>query len=362
MNTADVLIIGGGAAGLTLAAELAGSARVVVLEAERNLGVHASGRSAAVFVPSYGHGRLRDVSALSLPMLKDPEPEWFPEPLLTPRGILRLVLPGGGPSHDAMTAGQPDIERLAPGEAARLFPLIRVDRLEAASYEPGACDIDADALMQGAARKARALGARICTGAQVTDIRRTGSTWRVGTATDRYEAPTLVNAAGAWANHVATLAGVPALPIQPCRRSVAALPLPPGLGRTPFTVTAPLRWYAKTEAGRLLVSPADEDPVEPHDAHADDMVVAEGLDRFSNDTGFHVTRVETTWAGLRMMTPDGYPVTGFDPRADGFFWLAGQAGFGIQCAPGLAHLAAALLECRHNSLADAFTPDRFLAG
>lgn len=363
MLKADLILIGGGAAGLTLAAELAGQARVILLEAEPHLGTQASGRSAAVFIPSYGHGQLRALTTLSRPALEQPDPEWFPGgSLLSSRGILRLVLPGGRAQHDAVIAGQRGIETITPQAAAELFPLIRPDRLETASYEPDAHDIDTEALLQGSARKARAGGVTLWTGAQVTGIGRRGTTWQVSTRSERFEAPIVINAAGAWANAVAGLAGVAPLPLSPCRRSVAVLPLPSelaGRGRTPFTVTAPLRWYAKTEAGQLLVSPGDEDPSTPHDAYADDMVIAEGLHRFSEDTGLNITRLDHSWAGLRTVTPDEYPVVGFDASCPGFFWLAGQAGFGIQCAPGLAQIAATLVLGGDHTLARGFSPARF---
>jgi D-arginine dehydrogenase len=167
----------------------------------------------------------------------------------------------------------------------------------------------------------------------------------VATAAGAFEAPVIVNAAGAWADTVAQLAGVATLGLTPLRRSAAILPAPEGrdVSSWPAVCSMSETWYAKPEAGKLMVSPADEDPVEPHDAWPDDMVLAEGLDRYERAVTVPVTRVERSWAGLRTFAPDRTPVVGFDPAAEGFFWLAGQGGYGIQTAPALSRLAGALL-------------------
>lgn len=345
-GTVDVVIVGAGAAGATLAAELAGERRVVVVEAEPQAGYHASGRSAAVFVPSYGHGLLRRLTALSRGFYDAPDPGFFPSPLLSPRGLLRVVLEGGHEQHEAITSGMPGIEAVSSTEAVEYFPLLDPGRILHASYEADVHDIDAEALIQGCLRKARASGAEVLRGSRVTGVERVGQAWMVTSGTGSpIRCATVVNATGAWANRTAGLARVEPIALETCRRSIAVLPLPAALaGRAvPFTVTMPMRWYAKADHASLLVSPADEDPVAPHDAYAEDMTIAEGLYRFTEDTGFEVTRVTRSWAGLRTVTPDEYPVIGFDPAAEGFFWLAGQAGFGIQCAPGIARLAAGLI-------------------
>lgn len=369
MKTVDIVIVGAGAAGATLAAELAGEVRVVVLESEQQAGYHASSRSAAVFVPSYGHGLIRRLTTLSRGFYDRPDPEFFPAPLLRRRGLLRVILEGGEEQHRAATDGMAGIETLGIAEAVEYFPLLDPDRILGASFEADVHDIDVQALVQGSLRKARRRGAKVHLGNPATRIARSGEqgAWTVTTATGRFECGTVVNATGAWANRTAELADLPTVELESCRRSVAVLPLPPALenrAAVPFTVTAPLRWYAKTEPASLLVSPADEDPVAPHDAFAEDMTVAEGLHRFTEDTGFEIRRVLRSWAGLRSVAPDEYPVVGFDPRAPGFFWLAGQAGFGIQCAPGIARLAAAQImgtEMDHE-LATAFGLERMRRG
>jgi len=338
-------------------------ARVVVLEGERQVGYHASGRSAAVFVPSYGHGLLRRLTTQSRVFYDQPEPEFFPAPLLSERGLLRVVLEGGEVQHQAITGDVPGIRALSPAEAVECFPLLNPDRILDASLEPDVHDIDVEALVQGSLRKARKHGAEVQLASLVTGIQRKAGGWSVITGNGSIQCTTLVNATGVWANRTAELAGLRPIELESCRRSIAVLPLPTVLeNRTaaPFTVTVPLRWYAKTEKAGLLVSPADEDPAPPQDAFADDMVIAEGLHRFSEDTGFAVRRVMRSWAGLRSITPDEYPVIGFDPEAPDFFWLAGQAGFGIQCAPGIARLAAAQIlgSEMDNELATAFGVER----
>lgn len=346
MRTADIVIVGAGAAGATLAAEIADTAEVVVVEAENQVAYHASGRSAAVFVPSYGHGLLRRLTAMSRDFYYEPDPEYFPSLLVTRRGLLRVVLEGGRDHHDAVTRGMPGIRPLSPEEAAAYFPLLAPAKILAASYEADVDDIDVEAMIQSCLRKARRLGADILRGNVVTGIARCRGAWNVKTRTGEIQCGVVVNAAGAWADSLAELAGLRPIGLRICRRSMAVLPLPAelaGLSSVPFTVPMPLRWYAKAEHASLLVSPADEDPMAPHDAYADDMTIAEGLHRFSQDTGFEIRRVRRSWAGLRAVAPDEYPVIGFDPEAEGFFWLSGQAGFGIQCAPGIARLAAGLL-------------------
>jgi D-arginine dehydrogenase len=346
MKGADVIIIGGGIAGVSLAAELAGSMSVTLLEAEAMPGYHATGRSAAVYVPNYGDGPIRELTRLSRTHFDSQDGEFWPTPLLKHRGLLRLAREDGRAEYEGQATGAAGIEPLAIADAHRLFPILKPERFVEASYEDDVHDIDVDALLQGYLRKARRGGVRIETELQAAGIERNGRDWEVAAGNARYRAPILVNAAGAWADAVAMLAGLPPLGMKPRRRSVAVLPLPDELANhtgTPFVVPFPLGWYAKPHAGRLLVSAGDEDPAEPGDAFADDMVIAEGLHRFTEDTTVEINRVETNWAGLRTFSPDGYPVIGHDPAENGFFWFAGQGGFGIQTAPAMAKLGAKCL-------------------
>ncbi len=343
-RTCDVIVIGGGIAGIGAAARLSAQARVIVLETEDAIGRHSTGRSAAIFIRNYGNATLRALNAASAPTFHAPG-ELAERPLVTPRGELLLAEEDEIAALDAYLDGAAGMERIAPDEAARMVPILRPERIAAAAYEPDALDIDVDALLQGFARLLRRHGGEVVAKAPATDIAREGGAWRIATPQGAFEAPVLVNAAGAWADAVARLAGVAPAGLQPMRRSAAILPAPGGhdVSRWPLFASAAERWYAKPEAGKLMVSPADEDPVDPHDAWPDDMVLAEGLDRYAQAVTVPVTRVERSWAGLRTFAPDRTPVAGFAPDAEGFFWLAGQGGYGVQTAPALSDLAAALI-------------------
>lgn len=341
----DIVVIGGGIAGISAAAECArAGASVTVLETERQIGYHATGRSAAIFIRNYGNATLRALNAVAEPVFEDPG-EISDTPILSPRGELMVASEAELPVLDAYLDGAVGVERLTGLEAAEIVPILRPERIAGALIERDARGIDVERLLQGYARLLRARGGRIVTGSGVTAIHREAGEWQVETMQGRYAAPILVNAAGAWADEVASLAGLPRIGLQPCRRSAAIIPAPDGqdIDDWPIFGSIAETWYAKPEAGKLMVSPADEDPVDPHDAWPDDMVLAEGLDRFEQAVTYEVRRVEHSWAGLRTFAPDRTPVAGFDPRGEGFFWLAGQGGYGVQTAPALSRVAATLI-------------------
>ncbi|PWR02712.1 glycerol-3-phosphate dehydrogenase [Meridianimarinicoccus roseus] len=344
MSTADIIVIGGGIAGISAAAELAARADVLVLEGEAAPGYHATGRSAAVFIRNYGNAVLRVLSGLSEPVLADPG-ELADGPLLKPRGELMIATEAELPLLDAYAEGATGLERITGAQAGALCPLLRPGHVAAALYEPGAQDIDVDRLLQGYLRRLKARGGRVQCRAPVSAILRQSDGWRITAGGRAYSAPLIVNAAGGWADSVARMAGAVPLSLVPLRRSAVLVPLPDGIDAAawPVVVSAPETWYAKPDAGMLMVSPADADPVEPHDAWPEDIVIAEGLDRFQQAMALEVTRVGRSWAGLRTFAPDRTPVVGHDPQVPGFFWLAGQGGYGVQTAPALAQLAAALV-------------------
>lgn len=362
VETADILIVGAGVAGLGAAANLAGPARVIVLEAERAPCLHSTGRSAAVFIKSYGPPGVRVVTAASEPFYEAP-PDGFAEaPLLTPRGLLHLDYVGGG--LDATLAATPGMELVTVDEAVALAPMLKRAPLVAAAHEIDARDIDIDLLTGGFRRMIRDGDGRIVTGAGVSALSRISGIWRAETPAGVFEAPILINAAGAWASGLAAMAGASPIKIQPKRRSAAIVPAPAeyDVSSWPLCADAAEGWYARPTGGKLMVSPADADPVEACDIWPDDMVLAEGIDRFQQAVTFEVTRVERTWAGLRSFSPDGEPVVGFDPVCEGFFWLAGQGGYGIQTAPALSAHAAELVLGRTPTLESAvalLSPDRF---
>lgn len=362
---ADVIVIGGGIAGISAAAELArGGADVIVLEMEPQIGYHATGRSAAIFIRNYGNATLRALNAVAEPIFETPG-EISDKPLLSPRGELMVASEEELPVLDAYLDGSTGIDRLTGKEAAQIVPILRADRIAGAMIERNARGIDVDLLLQGYARMLRARGGRIVTGAAVIGMTRAAGLWQVETAQGSHAAPIVINAAGGWADEVAALAGAPRAGLQPYRRSAAIIPAPEGYETEHWPIFGSVAetWYAKPEAGKLMVSPADEDPVDPHDAWADDMVLAEGLYRFEQAVSVPVTRVEHSWAGLRTFAPDRTPVVGFDPLADGFFWLAGQGGYGVQTAPALSRLTAALISGSVPDVSDtvltAMAPGRF---
>ncbi len=344
MTHPDIIVIGGGIAGISAAAEMAAHAQVTVLEAEAQLGYHSTGRSAAIFIRNYGNATLRALNAAAAPVFEDPG-EIAEGSLLRPRGELLLAQEHEMDTLADYCSGGVGLEMLSAAEARDLVPILRADRIAAAVFERDARDIDVDRTLQGYARLLKSRGGRIETGAPVADIARGHTAWQVTAGGATHTAPILVNAAGAWADAVARMAGARPVGLQPTRRSAAILPAPEGraVDGWPLFGSVSETWYAKPDAGKLMVSPADEDPVDPQDAWADDMVLAEGLHRYQQAVTVPVTRVEHNWAGLRSFAPDRTPVAGFAPDAPGFFWLAGQGGYGVQTAPALARLSAALV-------------------
>ena len=234
-----------------------------------------------------------------------------------------------------------------------MVPVLRESAVRHAAYASRAWDIDTDRLVQSYARRARQAGARIVCGARVGEIRRSAGRWTLTTPKGNYSARTIINAAGAWADQIAQMAGVRPLGLTPLRRSMARIPAPAGhdIARWPMMFGTGESWYAKPDAGALIVSPAEEHATEPHDAWADDMVLAEGLARFEEMVDAPVTRLLASWAGLRTFSPDRSPVIGRDPTVPEFLWCAGQGGYGFQSAPAAAMLLADLIADRHPQIA-----------
>ncbi len=353
----DVLIVGGGVAGLSAAARIAPFASVTVLEAEDSLGYHATGRSAAIFLKDYGNDVVRALNYASEDYLHD-------QALLKERSMMML---GKHSEQEAFEAEYPsfNMEQISIAEAQTKFPILNPARVGFAGYREDIHDLDTDLMVQGFAKAARTDGAEIETTARVQDISRSPTGWTVRTDTKTYAALTLVNAAGAWADQVALMAGVQPIGLQPFRRSFAQLAAPGGHDMTgwPFVDGVNEAWYAKPSAGKLLVSPSEEDPLAPCDAYADDMVLAEGLARYEEMVTEPVTRPETTWAGLRSFAPDRALVIGRDAAQPNFLWCAGQGGYGFQTAPAASQLLADILADQKSLLPPevikALSPARF---
>lgn len=355
--THDFLIIGGGIAGVSAAACLSHLGRVLVLEAEAHLAHHASGRSAALYEPNYGLQPVVELSLASGDHFRSGEG------LLSPRGLMILGQPGEEAAF-AQDIAAMDLPQIAVDEAISRVPVLRRDRVAMAAFGDHAWDIDTDLLIQRFAREAKANG-EIVTGARVTAIRRDGGLWHVTTGAGDFSGRMLVNAAGAWVDEVAKMAGVQPLGFQPNRRSMARIPAPGGLDVSawPMMFGVGETWYAKPDAGALIVSPAEEHPMDPHDAWADDMVLAEGLARYEEMVTEPVTRLISNWAGLRTFARDRVLVIGPDPREPSFFWQAGQGGYGFQTSPAASQLAADLIAGRTPAIAPevvaALSPARF---
>lgn len=329
----DYAIVGGGIAGLTAGAHLAPLGRVLLLEAEPVLGHHTSGRSAALYEAEYGAPATVAVARASLAELQALG-------VLSPRGMLLVGLAGEEARFDA-DRDTMHMTDLPLDQAMARVPILNPDTVTRTAISEAAQDIDTDLLMQSYARAIRA-GGEIRTRAPVTALTRTAEGWRITAGAETLAARVVVDAAGAWADPVARLAGLPPIGIVPHRRSMAQIPAPGGHDTRPWPMMFGVgeSWYAKPQGGKLLVSPAEEDPTDPHDAYADDLILAEGLARYEAAVSLPVTRVETSWAGLRSFAPDRTLVLGPDPLDPAFWWCAGQGGQGFQSAPGAGAVLA----------------------
>ncbi len=350
MDHFDVMIVGAGIAGASAGFFLAATHRVVLLEREDQPGYHATGRSAALFTETYGNASIRALTRGARRFFEAPPDDFAATPLLAPRGLLYIGRadqrdPLERRYHELSDRGA-DIRRIAADEARDLCPILRREPLAAALLEPDCMDIDVAALHQGYLKGLRARGGRVLTDAAVRSLRfDAGRGWIAETPQGAIAAPVVVNAAGAWADEIATLAGVPPVGLTPLRRTALLLDLPDGMdaGGWPMIVDADEAFYFKPDAGRLLLSPADETPSPPCDARPDDIDVATAVDRLERATTLQVRRVGHKWAGLRTFAPDRSLIAGFDPAAAGFFWLAGQGGYGIQTSPAMGRIAAATI-------------------
>ena len=343
--TADIIVIGGGIAGVSAAAELAATARVIVLEREPQPGYHATGRSAAFFVVSYGNAAVRAVTAASEPFYRSPPQGFTDVPLIRPRPCIFFGRPGQREALLSLHAEVPTLRRLGAEQVRRQVPILLPDYLEGGLIDETGGDLDVDAILQGFLRRLRGRGGELHPRREVQGISRSGGLWRVTGSDETFAAPVLVNAAGAWVDEIARQAGLGPLGLQPKRRTAMLLDAPEGMdiGDWPLMVNVEEEFYFKPDAGALLLSPADETPSAPCDAQPEELDVALAVDRFETATGLQVPRVSHCWAGLRTFAPDKTFVVGFDPRAEGFFWLAGQGGYGVQTSPGMAQLATALI-------------------
>ncbi len=349
MERCDVIVVGAGMAGASAAYWLAERGRVAVLEQEEVAGYHATGRSAAMYMETYGGPLTRGLATAGHAFLAEPPAGFAASPLLSPRPVLYVGRADQVEALDRLYGENrprvPTLARLGPAETLEHAVPLREDYVVGAVLEPAAHEIDVDALHQGYLRGLRARGGRLVTEAAVTALVREGGLWHAETAAGTYAAPVVVNAAGAWCDVVAALAGIAPLGLQPKRRTAFIFDAPAGDGADDWPMLHDVgdAFYVKPDAGRLLGSPADETPSEPCDAYPEELDIAIGADRIMQAAALDIRHIRNKWAGLRSFVRDRQPVAGFDEAAEGFFWLAGQGGAGIMTAPALGALTAAIV-------------------
>lgn len=351
MNTIyDTLIIGAGIAGASLGYRLAGQQKVLLLEREAQPGYHSTGRSAAMFMEAYGTPQIQALTRASRAFYAAPPPGFCEHPLLEPRGCLYVAsLEQRGlleQAHAQNLANGTEVSLLDRDAALALVPCLRGETLAGAVLEPGAMDLDVHALHQGFLRGYRGAGGALRCNAELIRACYQDELWQVELGDgSSVQARQLVNAAGAWADRVAEQCGVARIGLQPCRRSAFTFPGPADqdFARWPAVIGVDESFYFKPDAGQLLGSPANTDPVEPQDAAPEELDVALGIFNIESMTTLAIRRPSHTWAGLRSFVADGDLVIGFDVHAPAFFWLAAQGGYGIQSAAGASRLAADLL-------------------
>jgi D-arginine dehydrogenase len=346
-SSCEILIVGGGIAGASAAYEMArAGADVVLVEREPQPGYYTTGRSAATYLESYGNAAIRAITGSSRIFFKNPPDDFSDNALLAPRGCLIVAAENDVAAldeelKDPVNAGL--LTSVTQAEALELSPILKPEVVARGNYDASARDIDVDALLQGFLRGFRTAEGKLVTDAQVMDLHHRDGAWTVQTRAGSMSAETVVNAAGAWADQLAIMAGAQPVQLLPKRRT--AVTIDPGEPATDWPLTADVAetWYFRPEGGALLISPADETLSPPCDAQPDEMDVATAADRIERVTRLKITRLASTRAGLRRFVEDKTPVVGYSDDVEGFFWLAGQGGYGIQTSPAMARIAASLV-------------------
>jgi D-arginine dehydrogenase len=346
----DYAVIGAGIAGASVAYRLSATASVAVLEREAQPGYHSTGRSAAMFMETYGTAQIKALTRASRAFYEQPPQGFSEHPLLSPRGVLYVATPDQKDLlrevYEDFHSQSPNVALIDAAQAVERVPCLRGDQICGAIEEPDARDIDVHALHQGFLRGMSRQGAVLHNNAEVVSAAHAGEAWTLTLADGRrLRARALVNAAGAWADHAAALCGARPVGLQPCRRTAFTFSGPEDVdfSRWPAVVGVDESYYFKPDAGQLLGSPANADPVAAHDVVPEELDVATGIHRIENATSLTIRRPRHTWAGLRSFVRDGDFVVGWDTEAPAFFWLAAQGGYGIQTAAATSELAAALL-------------------
>lgn len=348
LSSCDALVIGAGIAGASAAYELAGDRQVVLLERESHPGYHSTGRSAAIFLETYGNATVRALTRGSRRFFEEPPPCFGDMALVKPRGALFIAAEANVPAlrrhYDAVRQLVDTARWLDAAALHALVPGLAPDRWVAGVHEPDALDLDVHAIHQGYLRGLRERGGRLVTDAEVRSLTREGDVWMVETAAGRFAAPTVVNAAGAWADAVAAMAGVPPVGLSPKRRTAILFDAKRPVDGWPYVGSIDEGFYIKPDAGLLMASPCDETAVPPCDVQPEEIDVATAVARVEDATALAIRTLRHRWAGLRSFVADRTPVVGFGPAGDGFVWIAGQGGYGIQTAPALARACRSLAD------------------
>ena len=347
-ETCDFLVIGAGIAGASAAHELSRTGKVILIERESQPGYHSTGRSAALFVETYGNSVIRAINKASRPFLDTPPERFCEAPILSPRGTLFVAtedtLPNLKAAFEEVRRLSDTVRLIDADEVHRLHPALNRALIVAGLHSPEDMDIDVAVLHWGYIRAVRARGGLLVGDAEVLSLKRQEAVWTAVTRAGDFQAPIIVNAAGAWADEIGALAGAAPIGLVPKRRTAFTFDPPmdltlPGL---PGVIAADESWYLKPEAGHLLGSPADETPSAPCDAQPEELDMAIAIDLIERHTTLKVGRLVSKRAGLRSFVADKSPVVGMEPGLDGFCWCAGQGGYGIQTAPGMGRITAAL--------------------
>ena len=358
-ETIDAIVIGAGIAGATVAAHLAQDRRVALIEAEEAAGYHSTGRSAAIWILNYGPPDVRVLTGLSRPFFENPGDGFADAPILSRRPVVFLAPPEQTEHLGRLLAEGSGLREAPIEEIRRMVPALRPEYAVQAAIEEDAFDMDVASLHQGFLRQLRSLGGTLALRSRTGRIERRGETWHVDVAGgNTFSAPVVVNASGAWGDVVAEQAGVRPLGLVPKRRTGCVIdPQPFAVRDWPMINDVDHTWYIRPEARtKLMVSPADETDIHPHDVQPDEFDVAVAIDRMQQAMDIEVRRVEHSWAGLRTFTPDRSLAFGWDPEAKGFFWCVGQGGYGIQTSPAAGKLVADVIAGRDPGPAGAILP------
>lgn len=343
----DIAVIGAGAAGLSAAYFLAPHARVVVLEREEQPAYHSSGRSAAMYIEGYENRVVQELTTAGREFFFNPPAGFADHALVTAAGGLTVA----GPEQmgalnkylDAWQPSCPELVSISASECREIVPILRQEWVSGGTFDPSWHNIDVHGLLSGYQRGIRQHGGEIHSGFEVTGLHWDTGQWSISGGLQPLTADVIVNASGAWANHTAALAGLGPVPLTPMRRTAAIVPAPESSEAWPLVHTIRENLYFKPESPGLMVCPQDETPSEAMDAYPLDLDIAVAMEEFHKVANHPVEHVMHSWAGLRTFAPDRYPVVGFATQMYGFFWLAGQGGFGIQTSPGLGQLAAEII-------------------